>query len=217
MNRQDKELILIVDDEIINIELMKNILEQKYSVISSSNGKSAIENAIEYRPDLILLDILMPEMDGIEVFNRLKKNQQTSNIPVIFLTSKNTEKDEAEALENGAVDYIVKPFKPTAGMQRVAKHIELGRKLTTLPYIEDDNGEKYFDIGQHLKQHYNLTDAESRLTNGLVNGLSLEQISTDSGLKYNTLKGYLKVVFQKTNTKKQHELVSQVLKSFVSH
>jgi len=212
---ENKKLILVVDDDIINIQLLKNLLDSQYSVITATNGIEAIDSVVEQHPDLIILDIMMPGMDGVEVFQQLKKNPQVSDIPVIFLTSKNTEKDEVDALQIGAVDYIVKPFSPNVVLQRVAKQIEIVKKLKSSAKISKTNGEKYFDLQKQIKDILNLTDAEARLANSLVNGLTLEEIAQNTGLKYNTLKGYLKVIFQKTNTKKQHELVSYILKNFV--
>ena len=102
--------ILVVDDEKDIVDMVKyNLVKEGYSVITARTGKQALEQA-NHRPNLILLDIMMPEHDGIEVLKQLKKNERTRNIPVIFLTAKSTDVDEVLGLELGADDYIIKPI-----------------------------------------------------------------------------------------------------------
>lgn len=211
-NEVVKEKILVVDDDDINIGLLTNLLDSEYEVFSANNGVEAIQLAIQEKPSLILLDIIMPGMDGNEVCSRLKKEPHTADIPIIFLTAKESEKDEAYALEQGAVDYIVKPFRPVPTMQRVKTHIALGKKTMRNIIARSNGQEDYFDFEKELIKLYALTKSESRLANALLNGLTLEEIANNSGLKYNTLKGYLKVIFQKTDTNKQHELVAKIYK-----
>jgi two-component system alkaline phosphatase synthesis response regulator PhoP len=111
--------ILIVDDEKDIIDLLKyNLQKEGYHVLTAANGKQALDRA-EQRPDLILLDVMMPEMDGLEVVKRLKANNATSTIPVIFLTAKGSEVDEIVGLELGADDYIVKPVRVPKLMARI--------------------------------------------------------------------------------------------------
>jgi two-component system alkaline phosphatase synthesis response regulator PhoP len=102
--------ILVVDDEKDIIDLLKyNLQKEGYAVQTAQNGKRALEQA-QKRPDLIVLDVMMPEMDGWEVCKELKRRDLTSSIPIIFLTAKGTEVDEVVGLELGADDYIVKPI-----------------------------------------------------------------------------------------------------------
>ncbi len=102
--------ILVVDDEKDIADMVKyNLTKEGYSVIMARNGKQALEQA-SHQPDLILLDIMMPEYNGIEVLKRLKNDERTNRIPVIFLTAKGTDVDEVLGLELGADDYIVKPI-----------------------------------------------------------------------------------------------------------
>lgn len=103
--------ILIVDDEKDIVDLLKYNLEKEgYKVITASNGRHALEQA-DKKPDLILLDIMLPELDGLEVIKELQKNEKTAEIPVILLTAKGSEIDEIVGLELGADDYIIKPIK----------------------------------------------------------------------------------------------------------
>jgi DNA-binding response OmpR family regulator len=109
-----KKKILVVDDEKDIVDILKYNLEREneFEVITASNGKEALE-AAQSLPDLILLDIMMPELNGFEVCKRLKNDKLTSGIPVIFLTAKENEIDEILGLEIGADDYLPKPFNPT--------------------------------------------------------------------------------------------------------
>lgn len=113
--------ILVVDDEKDIVDILKyNLLQQKeFEVLSAYNGKDAIKIAQEEKPDLILLDIMMPELNGFDVCKKLKSLPQTADIPVIFLTAKENEIDEIIGLELGADDYIKKPLSPRKIIARV--------------------------------------------------------------------------------------------------
>lgn len=114
-----KETILVVDDEDDILEMLKYNLEKEgYAVLTARNGKKALEEA-KRKPHLVLLDVMMPEMDGWEVCKRLKRDEKTSMIPVLFLTAKGAEVDEVVGLELGADDYIVKPISVRKLLARV--------------------------------------------------------------------------------------------------
>ena len=122
----ERKTILLVDDTPDNIALLKNLLNEIYKVKAAINGEKALKIAFsETPPDLILLDIMMPGMDGYEVCERLKANEKTTDIPVIFLTAKAQMEDEKKGLELGAVDYITKPISPPILMVRVQTHLRL--------------------------------------------------------------------------------------------
>ncbi len=123
---QQKKRLLIVDDSPINIKILSFCLKENYDILSASSGKQAIDYMSDNPlPDLILLDIVMPDIDGYEVCKRLKASRKTRNIPVIFVTSVKEEGYEAKGLEVGAVDYILKPFNSDIINARVKTHIEL--------------------------------------------------------------------------------------------
>ncbi len=129
MTPEKKDKILVVDDMAINLELIKSVLnlEGHFSLVMVSDGKSAIRKAKTNHFDLILLDIMMPEMDGYEVCNILKSYPTTKDIPIIFLTALNGPKDIQKAFRYGAVDYILKPFSREELISRVNLHISLKR------------------------------------------------------------------------------------------
>ena len=119
--------VIVVDDTETNIDILVETLGDTYDVSVAMDGESALEDIDESKPDLILLDIMMPGMDGYEVCETLKKDDSTKDIPVIFLTAMTEEQDEARGLALGAVDYITKPFSPDLVKSRVKNQLELKR------------------------------------------------------------------------------------------
>ena len=126
MEAEEKKIVLLVDDAPANIQVVNSILKDSYRTRVATNGAKALELArATPAPDLILLDIVMPEMDGYEVCSRLKAAPETRDIPVIFLTGKTETDDETKGFEVGAVDYIHKPFSPPIVKARVQTHLVL--------------------------------------------------------------------------------------------
>jgi PleD family two-component response regulator len=124
MNGAKKNSLLIVDDEKLNIVALTRILSPEYAVYAAKSGRDAIEIAIEHVPDIILLDILMPEMDGYETLVALKGADRTRAIPVIIVTGLDDDEAEEKGLALGAADYISKPFSPAVVKLRVQNQIK---------------------------------------------------------------------------------------------
>ena len=122
MNPQ--QTVLVVDDEKQNRSLMAELLTDDCRVILAKNGIQALERAQELKPDLILLDVLMPEMSGYQVIQALKHDDSTRQIPVIFISALDSPADEERGLDLGAVDYITKPFHPSIVRKRVRNHLQ---------------------------------------------------------------------------------------------
>ena len=121
-----KSRILVVDDTPANIKILADLLRKDYLLSVATSGADALEIAgSEDRPDLVLLDIMMPEMDGYEVCRRLKADPKTQDVPVIFVTAMSEVDDETKGFSLGAVDYITKPIRPPIVQARVAAHLEL--------------------------------------------------------------------------------------------
>jgi chemotaxis protein methyltransferase CheR len=118
--------ILIVDDELFNLEVLEQHLDKLgYCIVAAGDGETALRVAKEEKPDLVLLDIVMPRIDGFEVCRRLKADDNTSSIPVIFMTALSDLQDKVKAFESGGVDYVTKPFKAEELSSRVRVHLEL--------------------------------------------------------------------------------------------
>jgi len=120
--------VLLIDDEPDILEFLKYNLEKAgYNVLTGLNGKQAIK-LLDKNPDLIILDIMMPEMDGFEVYNKINSMKEYNHIPIIFLTAKSGESDEIKGLEIGAIDYIQKPISPQKLLARVELNLRKGNQ-----------------------------------------------------------------------------------------
>ncbi|WDE03626.1 diguanylate cyclase [Thalassomonas viridans] len=127
-----KARILIVDDERLNINVMVSILSEDYELVIAKSGEQALKRVAAQAPDLILLDISMPDMDGYTVFERIGEMTGGKKIPIIFITAMRSPEEEIKGLKMGAVDYITKPFTPSIVEVRVANQIEAKRNRDEL-------------------------------------------------------------------------------------
>lgn len=133
--------VLIVDDVSFEANHLQAILGSDYSVQVASNADEAFSRLLDDRlPDIILLDVVMPQIDGFEICRTLKQTERTKDIPVIFITGRDDERDEAKGLEYGAVDYITKPFRPGIVRARVRTHIELKKRCDQLASLSSLDG-----------------------------------------------------------------------------
>jgi two-component system, sensor histidine kinase len=177
--------ILIVDDVQMNLELMKDILsDQGYLVATAINGKSAIAKAKAHKFDLILLDIVLPDIDGFEVCSHLKANYQTQNIPIIFLTAKKEEDSIIKGFQKGAVDYIQKPFSKEELLARVNLHL-------TLRKTQDE-----------LIQSKELAEAASK-----AKAIFLANISHEIRTPMNGIIGMIDILKRTNLSREQHEYI----------
>jgi len=128
----DDKKILIVDDEKMNIVALAHFLKQQYEIIVAVDGASALEAAEKHVPDIILLDVLMPGMNGFDVLVKLKNSTTTMHIPVIFITGLSGAVDEARGLSLGAVDYITKPFNNSIVKARIKTHLKMSEYMRTI-------------------------------------------------------------------------------------
>jgi len=123
-SKPKRQVVFMVDDLETNLLTGRDALANAYAIYTFDSGARLFKVLEKLSPDLILLDIKMPEMDGYEVLERLKGNEKTADIPVIFLTSLDEEEGESKGLALGAVDYIMKPFSPALLRERVESHLK---------------------------------------------------------------------------------------------
>jgi len=164
-----EKTILIVDDSNLNIQVLRDILREKsYKIALARSGKMALEFVDMKKPDLILLDIMMPEIDGFEVCRRLKSNPETKGIPIIFISGLGKSKDIVRGLKAGAVDYIVKPFQKEVVLARVDTHLKLNEtqkklKRTNAELKELLNEVEYLSFHDEMTGLYNRRYFENEL------------------------------------------------------
>ncbi len=152
MNNNQKT-ILIVDDTELNVNILMDLLDEKYDLLAALDGESALalikdEDGI----DLILLDIMMPGIDGFEVCRRLKKDKNTANIPIIFITAKTDDESIEKAYELGGVDYITKPFRAREVLSRIANHLALSEQNHHLEEMVKEKTKELYKLNEELEQ-----------------------------------------------------------------
>jgi response regulator RpfG family c-di-GMP phosphodiesterase len=156
MGEQSKKTVLIVDDDKANIIALTHILSADYTIYAAKNGRDCIKLALKYLPDIILLDIVMPKMNGYETIAELRKSEKTKAIPVIFITGLNDSDNEEKGLALGASDYITKPFSRDVVKLRVHNHIRT-KQISRESKVAADS--------QQLQGHADLEQASLEKTN----------------------------------------------------
>jgi CheY-like chemotaxis protein len=173
------ETILIVDDQPENLVVLSGILNPDYQVRAVRSGEHALRAAVtEPRPDLILLDVMMPGLDGFTVLEHLRKNPDTHDIPVIFVTARDAPEDEQYGLERGAVDYITKPIRPLIVLARVKAHLEIKRARDRLKSQKDW---LEAEVSRRVQENLLIIKEKERIEFQLFQAQKLEAIGTLAG------------------------------------
>lgn len=157
---EERASILVIDDTPGNLSLLNQLLRTQYRVKLANGGVRGLELAAMSPPDLILLDIMMPEMDGYEVFRKLKADPVTSRVPVIFLTAKSGAEDEEQGLAMGAVDFIHKPIAPSVVLARVRTHLQIRNWQT---FLEDKSAWLEKEVEARVSEVFRLQEATIRV------------------------------------------------------
>ncbi|MBF0353259.1 MAG: response regulator [SAR324 cluster bacterium] len=202
-----KPNILIVDDNLQNLELLKDMLTQSdYSVTGASNGPTALMIAQHKKPDLILLDVLMPDMDGYEVCRQLKTDETTAAIPVIFLTALDDMGNKLQGFHVGGVDFITKPFQP----EDVTVRIETQLKLR---HLQKQLEEKNTLLQEEIKAHQR-TEAQLELSNNELEAFS-HSVAHDLSTPLQGILGYTQMLQEETQQLGEYEqtCLNNILKS----
>lgn len=217
--------VLIVDDIRTNVEFIRDILDTVDHVESMGvyNGREALEAVKSFAPDLILLDVAMPELDGFEVCRRLKKDPAYSDIPIIFLTARVQKEDIIEGFETGAVDYIAKPFNLTELLQRVQTQLELRHKTRALQAMNLQLEEKVAErTDQLIRANEKLSEANAKLSEALdeLSGLDhaknefISHINHELRTPLNGIMGYTSLLAEVTRdeeSKKYLEAINELV------
>lgn len=181
--------ILIVDDTSVNLSLLSELLQSHYQVRAANSGARALQVVLsDPQPDLILLDVMMPEMDGYEVIKRLQADVRTAHIPVIFVTSLESSVDEEYGLALGAVDYISKPIKPAIVLARIKAHLEL---KAARDWLQDRNAVLEAEVSKRMAENFLIQDASIRALAHLA-----EIRDPETGNHLRRTQGYINVLCQ---------------------
>ncbi|TLX75615.1 response regulator [Labilibacter sediminis] len=196
---EERERILVVEDDHDLRAYLKNCLQTNYHISEANNGKEGIEKAIKDIPDIIVSDVMMPEMDGVEMCQQLKNDNQTSHIPILMLTAKSAEEYQKQGLESGAWDYISKPFNTESLLQKINNIIKTRNLYKT--YLLDQN------VTLEVKQHYTPYDQKfiSKVTKLVEANISketftVEDLAREIGLSRMQLHRKLKSLVGQTTT-----------------
>lgn len=155
--------ILLVDDDTKNLQVAMNILKN-YNVIYAQNGEKAFELLEKNNFDLILLDVVMPMMDGYNVCSKIKENEKTKNIPIVFLTVKDDEQDIVKGFELGAVDYITKPFYSEVLLKRVEVHLKIARLMSELKHVNSNLNKTVKEQVEQIRQKDEIIVQQSKIS-----------------------------------------------------
>lgn len=175
--------ILIVDDMQTNLSILSNILKDTYRIKVAKNGQKALDMVFNDKIDLVLLDIVMPEMDGYEVCKTMKENEKTKDIPIIFITGNTSKEDEEKGFLLGAVDYIVKPSSPSTVRARVNTHINLRNRQVELEKLSKDIQKK----NETLTRYMQVIDQ-----NVITSSTDLDGVITHVSTAFCDISGYTK-------------------------
>ena len=157
----ERPSVLVIDDEPFNLSLMEGVLGSSYNVLKASDGPQALELAFASPPDLVLVDVMMPGMDGFEVCRRLKENAATMHVPVIFVTAKNEIKDEELGFNMGASDFIHKPISAPIVAARVRTHLKV---KFMQDYLRNENSKLLANASEKSAELQQLQDFMWRTT-----------------------------------------------------
>ena len=184
---QEPQKVLIADDDAINRDVLCELLQPEYTVLLAKNGAQALERAARHVPDLVLLDVMMPDMSGYEVLRRLRATPATEHVSVIFISGLDRPEDEAAGLKMGASDYIAKPFNATVVMARVALHLQLVRQRRMLEHLANVDGLTELANRRRFDEIYAVEWQRARRTG---QPLSLALLDIDCFKQFNDLYGH---------------------------
>jgi diguanylate cyclase (GGDEF)-like protein len=187
MTPAEAQKVLVADDDPINRDVLCELLQPEYTVLLAKNGAQAVERATRHVPDLILLDVMMPDMSGFEVLRRLRATPQTEHVSIIFISGLDRPEDEAAGLNMGASDYIAKPFNATVVLARVALHLQLVRQRRLLEHLAHVDGLTELANRRRFDDVYDLEWQRARRSG---RPLSLALLDIDSFKQFNDLYGH---------------------------
>ena len=209
MNTTDQKRLMLVDDDPNLILLVKDYLEFRgYDVVTAENGREALEKLEEDLPDLIICDVMMPEMDGYTLVKHVREDPRTSWIPVLFLSAKGQSQDRVKGLSTGADVYIVKPFEPEELVAQVESSLKQATRLISHQNNAIDNGPKI-----KARRNVDLTPTELKVVQLVSQGLANREIADVMNVSQRTIESHVSNMLGKTGLHNRTELARWALES----
>ena len=209
INIGNQKRLMLVDDDPNLILLVKDYLEFRgYDVVTAENGREALEKLEENLPDLMICDVMMPEMDGYTLVKHVRENPHTSWIPVLFLSAKGQSQDRVKGLSTGADVYIVKPFEPEELVAQVESSLKQATRLIRHQNQGIDNGQK-----TKARRNIDLTPTELKVVQFLAQGLGNRQIADVMNVSQRTIESHVSNMLGKTGLHNRTELARWALES----
>jgi DNA-binding NarL/FixJ family response regulator len=201
-SQKNSKKLLLVDDDPNLILLVKDYLEfQGYEVITAENGREALEVLEIHTPDMIICDVMMPEMDGYTLIEKVRQDNRTSWIPFMFLSAKGQSQDRVKGLHTGADVYMVKPFEPEELVAQVESSLKQAKRLMK------QNASKTNDAPKILvPQNVELTPTELKVVQLLAQGMANKDIADKLNVSQRTIESHVSNMLNKTNLKNRTEL-----------
>ncbi len=206
---KDHKRLLLIDDDPNLILLVKDYLEFRgYEVITAENGREALEVLQQEIPDMIICDVMMPEMDGYALVEHVRQNPNTSWIPVLFLSAKGQSQDRVKGLSTGADVYMVKPFEPEELVAQVESSLKQAHRLIEHSHKSTDSGPKI-----HVPETAELTPTELKVVQFVARGLANKQIAEYMNVSQRTIESHVSNMLQKTALHNRTELARWAIES----
>ena len=203
---EEKRMVLMIDDDSMMLQKAYDILQEQFDVRQAKSAKQGFQLLKRKQPDLILLDISMPEMDGYEALAQIRQMDGCGDIPVIFLTSLEDEESEVKGISMGAVDYIHKPFVPKILISRVKRHMEDGLRTRNLSKTAENNTLIEFDTDKCKQMEAILTETEYEVGKLVAVGFDNQEIADKLCISYSYEKQIVSRIFSKLNINKRYEV-----------
>ena len=204
----DHKRLLLIDDDPNLILLVKDYLEFRgYEVITAENGREALEVLERETPDMIICDVMMPEMDGYSLVEHVRKDSRTSWIPVLFLSAKGQSQDRVKGLNTGADVYMVKPFEPEELVAQVEASLKHSHRLIRHPG-KADSGPKL-----QVRPDVELTPTELKVVQFVARGLANKEIADNMNVSQRTIESHVSNMLNKTGLHNRTELARWAMES----
>ncbi len=206
---RDNKRLLLIDDDPNLILLVKDYLEFRgYEVITAGNGREALEVLEQEIPDMIICDVMMPEMDGIAFVQHVREDPRTNWIPVLFLSAKGQSQDRVKGLNTGADVYMVKPFEPEELVAQVESSLKQSKRLLDRPAKGTDSGPKI-----HVPPTVELTPTELKVVQYVSQGMANREIAEEMNVSQRTIESHVSNMLGKTGLHNRTELARWAIES----